>query len=129
MKVKMHFLTETPFIVGILMTAIGLFVMFSIFKPDKNELVDIKNWKTKGEWHGEIMTTEPKSWSPTDTKHGDEFFYDFKVSLNIAGKRNLHTAKGLVGPNDIHKLKKGIKVTVKYSEDKPPKVAVIDVLY
>ncbi|MBB4726167.1 hypothetical protein FHR58_000169 [Xanthomonas arboricola] len=126
---KMHFLTETPFIIGILMTAIGLFVMLSIFKPNKDELVNIKNWKTKGEWHGEIITTEPKSWSPTGAKYGDEFFYNFKVSLNVAGKPNLYTAKGLVRPNDIHKLKRGIKVIVKYSEGKSPKVAVVDVLY
>lgn len=125
----MHFLTETPFIVGIIMTVIGLFVMFSIFKPNKNELVEIKNWKARDQWQGEIMTIEPESWSQTDTKYGNDFFYYFKVSLTIAGKENIHTAKGLVRPNDIHKLKKGIKVIVKYSEDTPPKIAVIDVLY
>lgn len=129
MKVKMNFLTETPFIVGIIMTVLGLFVMFSIFKPNKNELFEIKNWKTREEWQGEVITTEPKSWSQTDTKYGNDFFYNFKVPLTIAGKENILTAKGLVRPNDIHKLKKGVKVIVKYSDDIPTKVAVIDVLY
>lgn len=129
MKVRMHFLTETPFIVGIIMTVTGLFVMFSIFKPNKNELIEIKNWKTREQWQGEMITTEPKSWSQTDTKYGNDFFYSFKVPLTIAGKESMHTGKGLVRPNDIHKLKKGIRVIVKYSEDTPPKVAIIDVLY
>ncbi len=125
----MNFLTETPFIVGIIMTVIGLFVMFSIFKPNKNELVEIKNWKTREELQGEMITSEPKNWSQTDTKYGNDFFYNFKVPLTITGKENIHNAKGLVRPDDIHKLRKGIKVNVKYSEDTPPKVAVIDILY
>ena len=51
------------------------------------------------------------------------------MPLTIAGKESMHIGKGLVRPNDIHKLKKGIRVIVKYSEDTPPKVAIIDVLY
>ncbi|WP_245393333.1 hypothetical protein [Pantoea agglomerans] len=74
MKVRMHFLTEMPFIVGIIMTVIGLFIMFSIFKPNKNELIEIKNWKTREQWQGEMIITEPKSWSQTDTKYGNDFF-------------------------------------------------------
>ncbi|MFY0403641.1 hypothetical protein ACOMDP_13515 [Pantoea dispersa] len=129
MKVEVHFLTETPFIIGIIMTVIGLFVMFLIFKPNKNELIEIKNWKTRGEWQGNVITIEPKSWSQTDTKYGNDFFYDFNVPLTVAGKENIYSGKGLVRPIDIRKLKKGIGVIVKYNEDKPPKVAIIDILY
>jgi len=86
MKVKMHFLTEAPFIVGIIVTVLGLFIMFSIFKPNKNELIGIKNWNTRDTWQGVTVTTEAKSWSQTETKYGNDFFYDFSVLLVIDGK-------------------------------------------
>ncbi|WIM55700.1 hypothetical protein P7T05_03820 [Pantoea anthophila] len=111
------------------MTVIGLFVMFLIFKPNKNELIEIKNWKTRDEWQGNVITIEPKSWSQTDTRYGNDFFYNFNVPLTVAGKEKVYSGKGLVRPNDIHKLKRGIRVIVKYNESNPPKVAIIDILY
>lgn len=36
---------------------------------------------------------------------------------------------GIVRPNDIHKLKKGMLLSVKYSNDTPVKIAVIAVNY
>lgn len=124
----MHFLTEAPFIAGIIMTIIGLSVMFLLFKPDKNELIEVKNWKAREKWQGNIITIEPEGWSKTDTKHGDDFFYNFNVRLTFAGKEGIYSGKGLVSRSNIYKLKKGIKVTVKYSEEIPPKVAILEVL-
>ncbi|ACX88207.1 hypothetical protein F6Q07_21485 [Pectobacterium parmentieri] len=125
----MNFLTETPFIVGIVMTFLSFFIVISLFKPNKNELLGIKNWKTRDKWQGTIVTTEIKSWSQTETKYGNDFFYNFDFPIDLNGKKKLYTAKGLVGPNDIHKLRKGMGIIVKYNEDSPPKVAVIDVIY
>ncbi|AOR65421.1 hypothetical protein [Pectobacterium wasabiae] len=125
----MNFLTETPFIVGIAMTFLSFFIVISLFKPNKNELLGIKNWKTRDKWQGTTVTTEIKSWSQTETKYGNDFFYNFDFPIYLNGKEKLYTAKGLVRPNDIHKLRKGMEVVVKYNEDSPPKVAVIDVIY
>ena len=125
----MHFLTEIPFIIGITMTVMGLLVMFLLFKPDKNELIEIKNWKARDEWQGYIITTEPVSWSQTNTQYDDGFFYNFNVRLTLSGKETICTGKGLVIKGKIYKLKKGIKVIVKYSDEIPSKVAILDVLY
>ncbi len=127
MKVKMGFLTETPFIIGIVVTICAVALSISMLKPNKTQLTGIKDWTTRDSWVGEVIVVPVESWYQNDSKYGNDFFYDFCFYAKINGVEKKYCAKGVVRPDDVHKIKKGISVAVKYSKDTPPKMAVLNV--
>lgn len=70
-----------------------------------------------------------ESWRQTETKYGNDYIYDFYFNANINGSVKKYIAKGIVRPDDIHKLKKGMLLSVKYSNNTPLKIAVTSVNY
>ena len=125
----MNLITEPSFIFGIIVTIIALGISFAAFKPNKTEVSAIKNWLSRDKWPGQIIQVPAESWRQTETKYGNDYIYDFYFSANIHGSAKKYIAKGIVRPNDIHKLKKGMLLSVKYSNDTPIKIAVISVDY
>jgi hypothetical protein len=125
----MNFITEPSFIFGIIVTIIALGISFSVFKPNKIEASAIKDWLSRDKWPGQIIQVPVESWRQTETKYGNDYIYDFYFSATIHGSAKKYIAKGIVRPNDIHKLKKGMLLSVKYSNDTPIKIAVISVDY
>ncbi|UJD82443.1 hypothetical protein FS595_23100 [Serratia rubidaea] len=125
----MSFLTEPFFLFGIVVTVLALVLSFAMFKPNKSQLTTMKDWVSREKWTGTTIVVPLESWNQTDSKYGNDFFYDFYFMATIGQKPKRYCAKGLVRANDIHKLKKGLELVVKYSDDTPPKIAVINVNY
>lgn len=125
----MKFITEPSFIFGIIVTIVALGISFAAFKPNKAEVSAIKNWLSRDKWSGQTIQVPVESWRQTETKYGNDYIYDFYFSANITGSVKKYIAKGIVRPNDIHKLKKGMLLSVKYSNGTPVKIAVIAVNY
>ncbi|CAD6081685.1 hypothetical protein [Escherichia coli] len=125
----MKVITEPSFIFGVVVTIIALVISFAAFKPNKTEVSAIKNWLSRDKWPGQIIQVPIDSWRQTETKYGNDYIYDFFFSANINGSVKKYIAKGIVRPDGIHKLKKEMLLSVKYSNDTPVKMAVISVNY
>ncbi|MFP8383282.1 hypothetical protein [Klebsiella aerogenes] len=120
---------EPSFIFGIVVTIIALGISFAAFKPNKTEVSAIKNWLSRDKWSGQTIQVPLESWRQTETKYGNDYIYDFYFNANINGSVKKYIAKGIVRPDDIHKLKKGMLLSVKYSNNTPLKIAVTSVNY
>ncbi len=125
----MNVITESSFIFGIVVTIIALGISFAAFKPNKSEVSAIKNWLSRDKWSGQTIQVPLESWRQTETKYGNDYIYDIYFSANINGYVKKYIAKGIVRPGDIHKLKKGMLLSVKYSNDTLVKIAVTSVNY
>ncbi|WP_312689302.1 hypothetical protein [Kosakonia sp.] len=116
--------TEYPLVIGIALSVLALVPMWLTLKGDKKTLTRIRDWKLRDSWQGETITTPAETWQRTETKFGDDYFYDFFFSASLNNIHQQWCARGIVEPDQIHKLKKGITITVKYSTDRPPRLAV-----
>lgn len=125
----MSYLTEPSFIIGIIISIIVPILFFVFMKSGKESGHLLLDWKTSSQWSGETVNVPVESWFQTDTKFGNDFIYDFTFNANIAGVDKKYPAKGLVRPDDIHKLKKGLTLVVKYNVEAKLKIAVIAVDY
>lgn len=125
----MNVITEPSFIFGIVVTIIALGISFAAFKPNKADVSAIKNWLSRDKWSGKTIHVPLESWRQTETKYGNDYIYDFYFNANINGSVKKYIAKGIVRPDDIHKLKKGMLLSVKYSNNTPLKIAVTSVNY
>ncbi|MGR7139087.1 hypothetical protein ACU62P_09505 [Klebsiella aerogenes] len=125
----MNVITEPSFIFGIVVTIIALGISFAAFKPNKTEVSAIKNWLSRDKWSGQTIQVPLESWRQTETKYGNDYIYDFYFNANINGSVKKYIAKCIVRPDDIHKLKKGMLLSVKYSKNTPLKIAVTSVNY
>ncbi|HBT3292625.1 TPA: hypothetical protein QIB15_000283 [Klebsiella aerogenes] len=125
----MNVIMEPSFIFGIVVTIIALGISFAAFKPNKTEVSAIKNWLSRDKWSGQTIQVPLESWRQTETKYGNDYIYDFYFNANINGYVKKYIAKGIVRPDDIHKLKKGMLLSVKYSNNTPLKIAVTSVNY
>ena len=76
---------------------------------------------------GKTIHVPLESWQRTGTKRGEYYLYECYFFADFAKKRKKYRARAAVKPNDIHKLKKGLTLTVKYSDDKLPRIAVMNV--
>ena len=125
----MNVIMEPSFIFGIVVTIIALGISFAAFKPNKTEVSAIKNWLSRDKWSGQTIQVPVESWRQTETKYGNDYIYDFYFNANINGSVKKYIAKGIVRPDDIHKLKKGMLLSVMYSNNTPLKIAVTSVKY
>ncbi|EGI3956047.1 hypothetical protein H3428_004125 [Escherichia coli] len=125
----MKVITEPSFIFGVVVTIIALVISFAAFKPNKTEVSAIKNWSSRDKWPGQIIQVPIDSWRQTETKYGNDYIYNFFFSANINDSDKKYIAKSIVRPDDIHKLKKGMLLSVKYSNGTPVKMVVISVNY
>ncbi len=125
----MNVIMEPSFIFGIVVTIIALGISFAAFKANKTEVSAIKNWLSRDKWSGQTIQVPLESWRQTETKYGNDYIYDFYFNANINGSVKKYIAKGIVRPDDIHKLKKGMLLSVKYSNNTPLKIAVTSVNY
>lgn len=125
----MNVIMEPSFIFGIVVTIIALGISFAAFKPNKTEVSAIKNWLSRDKWSGQTIQVPLESWRQTETKYGNDYIYDFYFNANINGSVKKYIAKGIVRPDDINKLKKGMLLSVKYSNNTPLKIAVTSVNY
>ncbi|MBN6033231.1 hypothetical protein [Pantoea ananatis] len=124
----MSFIIYPPFIIGVIVSLTATIVAFSVIKPQKKEMVAIKNWVSRDRWHGEILTTRLCSWSKTEAKYGDEFFYLFKFHKSVLDEREC-IAAGLINGKDEHKIREGLNLEVKLQEHPSGKAAVINVVF
>lgn len=125
----MSYLTEPSFIIGIIFSVMIPILFFMFMKSGKESGHLLLDWKTSSQWEGEIVNVPAESWYQTDTKVGNDFIYDFTFNANISGVSKKYTAKGLVRPDDIHKLRKGMPLVVKYNTKGKQKIAVVAVDY
>lgn len=110
-------------------SVLGVMLAFSTLKPNKNEITTLRDWTSREKWDGQIMKAQIEIWQQTDTKYGNDFLYDFTFTASINNVTKKYIGKGLVKPNEIHKVKKGLTLIIKYSNDNPPRLAVIAIDY
>jgi len=129
MKVSMSAFTETPLIIGVVVSVLGIIFAFSTLKPNKNEITTLRDWSSREKWDGKIIEASIETWHQTDTKYGNDFLYDFSFTAPINNINKKYVAKGLVRPNEIHKIQKGLTLIIKYNNDNPPRIAVVAIDY
>ncbi|MBI6131655.1 hypothetical protein ACN2W4_02140 [Serratia marcescens] len=96
----------TPVVMGIF--------FYCIFKnngDNSTEMSAVKNYLNKDSWQGEIIASHLESCRQTNTRYGNDFFFD--VDFYLPGDTRLHTAKALVQPGQMHLLRKGMGIKVK----------------
>ncbi|MCH9297904.1 hypothetical protein [Pantoea allii] len=126
---NMAFLTEVPFLIGVIITVCVTGLALSMLKPDKSQLKGIKNWISRDNWSGEVITVNAESWYQNDVRYGDDFFYTFYFIATINGVKKRYDAMCVLNFSQIHKIREGVKISVKYSRDEPPKMAVVNLEY
>lgn len=114
---------------GIAISVLFIVVSFVLMKPNKAEIATLKDWTSRDRWEGDVTHAQLESWYQTDTKYGNDFLYDFYFNATLNNVTRKFKAKGLVRPDDIHKLKKGLVLVVKYGPGSPPRLAVLAVNY
>lgn len=122
----MIFLTEAPFVIGVIITLCAIAISLSMLKPNKSQLKGIKEWITRDNWSGDVINVSTLNWCQNDAKYGDDYFYTFYFDITINGVKKRYSAMCAVKSSQIHKIKKGLKLSVKYSCDNPPKMAVVN---
>lgn len=70
----MNFLTEVPFLIGIIITLCAVGIFMSMLKPNKSQLKGIKDWITRENWSGDVISVTALSWCQNDVKYGEDFF-------------------------------------------------------
>lgn len=61
-----------------------------------------------------------------DAKYGDDYFYTFYFYTTVNDVKKRYSAMCAVKSSQIHKIKKGLKLSVKYGCDNSPKMAVVN---
>lgn len=87
MAVNMSAFTETPLIIGVIVSILGIILVFSTLKPNKDEVTTLRDWLSREKWSGQIIETSLESWHQTDTKYGNDFLYDFTFTATINDTR------------------------------------------
>lgn len=129
MAVNMSAFTEAPLIIGVIVSILGIILAFSTLKPNKDEVTTLRDWSSREKWNGQIIEASLESWHQTDTKYGNDFLYDFTFTATVNDTRKQYVAKGLVRPNEVHKIQKGLILVIKYNADNPPRIAVMAIDY
>ncbi|MBH1931802.1 hypothetical protein [Serratia rubidaea] len=119
------FINDPFFVFGILTTIIVFILVVMMTRTRKSQLVAMRDWIYREQWTGNLITVPLESWRRTGTKYGDGFIYDLYFYLDVNKSKKKYFAKGIVNPNDIHKLKKGLGLIIKYSDNTPSNIAVM----
>jgi hypothetical protein len=124
MNILINVMSDPFFISGLIITLAGLWLPLFFKYGVQTRL--LRDWVSREEWAGKTIHVPLESWQRTGTKRGEYYLYECYFFADFA-KREKYRARAAVKPNDIHKLKKGLTLTVKYSDDKLPRIAVMNV--
>ncbi|WP_173632867.1 hypothetical protein [Paramixta manurensis] len=97
------------------------------FRDQNKQLSDVKVWLKKDKWAGDILSTQLDSWQQTNTRYGNDFFYDFCFYADLEGVNKLYSAKALVRLSEVHLSRPGLIIYVKHGAK--GKMAVISINY
>lgn len=120
-------MSDPFFISGMIITLAGLWFAVVSFRQYGIQMRLLRDWVSREEWAGKIMHVPLESWLRTGTTRGEYYLYECYFFADFAKKRKKYRARAAVKPNDIHRLKKGLTLTVKHSDDNPPRMAVMSV--
>lgn len=124
----MGFLLEHSTVIGIGIVLLIVFVNLKGLKQPKNDYRLIKFCATQNSWAGNLQEAELLSWKQTKSTHKYDY-YIFSISLDINGSHKKVEAAAVVKVSEVPRLKKGLKVIVKYQGVNPNKIAVVDTVY
>lgn len=127
MNILINVMSDPFFISGLIITLAELWSAVVFFKQYGVQARLLRDWVSREEWTGKTIHVPLESWQRTGTKRGEYYLYECYFFADFAKKRKKYRARAAVKPNDIHKLKKGLTLTVKYSDDKLPRIAVMNV--
>lgn len=127
MNILINVMSDPFFISGMIITLAGLWFAVVSFRQYGIQMGLLRDWVSREEWAGKIMHVPLESWLRTGTTRGEYSLYECHFFADLGNKRKKHRAHVAVKSNDIHKLKKGLTLTVKYSDDKLPRIAVMNV--
>ena len=127
MNILVNVMSDPFFISGLIITLVGLWFAVVSFRQYGIQTRLLRDWVSREEWVGEITHVPLESWLRTGTTRGEYYLYECYFFANFGTKRKKYRANAAVKPNEIQKLKKGLTLTIKYSDDKSPRVAVMSV--
>lgn len=55
MTVNMSAFTETPLIIGVIVSILGIILAFSTLKTNKDEVTTLRDWSSREKWYGQII--------------------------------------------------------------------------
>ncbi|QNQ20609.1 hypothetical protein HF650_12980 [Kosakonia sp. SMBL-WEM22] len=108
---------------GIFLTIVVTAFFYFLEKQDGSDVSGIKSYLSSARWQGEIIKTNIQSWRKQNARYGNDYFYEFDFLL--PNDKKLYTGTGLITPEQMHLLKKGLGMTVKKGAGR--KVAVISI--
>lgn len=129
MNILINVISDPFFIFGLIVTLAALWFAVVPFRRNGTQMRTLRDWVSREEWTGKTTDVPLETWLRTGAKHGEYYLYECYFSANFTTKTKKYHAKAAVRPNDIHKLKKGLTLVVKYSDDKSPKIAVMKIVY
>ncbi|GJL37029.1 hypothetical protein TUM17576_38490 [Enterobacter hormaechei] len=127
MNILINVMSHPFFISGLIITLAGLWFAAVSFRQYGIQMRLLRDWVSREEWAGKIMHVPLESWLRTGTTRGEYSLYECHFFADLGNKRKKHRAHVAVKSNDIHRLKKGLTLTVKHSDDNPLRMAVMSV--
>ncbi len=107
-------------LIGIAIPIIFIVVIF-FFPGTSTSIRSARMFLKRNSWSGEIHQSRIESWQQTNTRYGNNYFFDIYFYLDDMQK--LYAAKALIEPGQMHLLRKGLPISVKIG--KKDRIAVM----
>ena len=96
-------------ILGITVPIIFMIAIFFSFRGNSPSIPAARIFIKRESWPGELYKSQIESWQQTNTRYGNDFFFDIYFYLD----NTLLSAKALIAPGQMHLLRKGLPIVVK----------------
>ncbi|CAI1583867.1 Uncharacterised protein [Serratia entomophila] len=113
-----------PYILIVVVIVIGIFIVKKI-KQINGKDNSLYNLMAQEKWSGQQAEATLLTFEQTDTRIGNDFIFDVVLNATPEGSPETLRAKALVKPVDLHRMKAGMSVTIKYDTATPRRVAVL----
>jgi hypothetical protein len=113
----------TFMLIGIAIPIIFIVVVFFSSRGASTSIRSARMFLKRNSWPGEIHQSRIESWQQTNTRYGNNYFFDIYFYLDDMQK--LHAAKALIEPGQMHLLRKGLPISVKIG--KKDRIAVMQI--
>ncbi|WP_223284177.1 hypothetical protein [Kosakonia sp. SMBL-WEM22] len=101
----------TFLIIGIATPIVFMVAIFFTFRGSSLGMRAAKVFLTREKWPGKIYNTRIVSWQQTNMFYGNDLFID--ISFHLDNPQQLHSAKALIAPAQLHLLRKALPIVVK----------------
>lgn len=98
-------------LIGIATPIVFIIAIFFTFRGSAREMKTMKVFLTREKWRGKLHNTRIVSWQQTNMFYGNNLFVD--IVFHLDNPPQLHSAKALITPAQLHLLRKDLPIVVK----------------